>query len=194
MKFIYLLFALYLILGNYGTILAQYSSEPPKIEKDVCPYEGCKLGQWTSRETIKVYTKEGDTISIKYLLSENDTLTAFNGNVHYERFGKVLVTRSFGNYNANDTITILRCTEGEYIGYHKGKKIYVDMFWPYDEEDGFSEQYNDSVHYGIMIEKPEMIWWVKISSNGTEGWLCLKNLTLYCFRIKERIDGMDVFE
>ena len=35
------------------------------------------MGQWTSRETIKVYAKEGDTTSIKYLLSENDTLTAF---------------------------------------------------------------------------------------------------------------------
>ena len=68
------------------------------------------------------------------------------------------------------------------------------MFWPYDELDGFSEEYNDEIHYGIMIEKPEMIWWVKILKNGNEGWLRLRNLTLYCFRIKERIDRMDAFE
>jgi hypothetical protein len=194
MKFIYLLFALFLILGNYGTILAQYSSEPPKIEKDVCPYEGCKLGQWIIRDSIKVYAKEGDTTSFKYFLKEYDTVTALFGNVHYERFGKVLVSRSFGNFIANDTIIVLRCTEGEFIAYHDSKITYVDMFWPYDEEDGFNEQYNDSVHFGIMIEKPQMIWWVKILKNNSEGWLSLKNLTPYCFRIKERIDGMDAFE
>jgi hypothetical protein len=194
MKFLYLLFASYLILGQYEILLSQSNSELSKIEKDVCPFEGCQLGQWIIRDTIKVYEKEGDTTSIKYLLSENDTVTALYGNVHYERFGRVLVTRSFGNFIANDTITVLRCTEGEFISYYKGEKIYLDMFWPYDEPDGFSEEYNDEIHYGKMIEKPEMIWWVKISTNGNEGWLRLKNLTLYCFRIKETIDGMDAFE
>jgi len=194
MKFIYLLFASYLIFGQYGILLSQSNSELSKIEKNVCPFEGCQLGQWIIRETIIVYEKEGDTTSIKYLLSENDTVTALYGNVHYERFGRVLVTRSFGNFIANDTITVLRCTEGEFISYYKGEKTYLDMFWPNDETGGYSEQYNNEIHYGIMIERPLMIWWVKILKNGTEGWLSLKNITTYCFRIKEKIDGMDAFE
>lgn len=194
MKFIYLLFALYFIIGQYKFLLAQHGSEIPTIEKNACPFEGCKLGQWIIRDTIKVYEKEGDTTSIKYVLTDSDTITALYGNVHYERFGRILITRSFDKFIADDTITILRCTEGEFITYYKGKKTYVDMFWPYDEEDGFSEQYNDSVHYGIMIEKPQMILWVKIVKNNSEGWLRLKNLIHYCFRIKEKIDGMDAFE
>jgi hypothetical protein len=194
MILIYLLFASYFIIGQYGFLLAQHGSEIPTIEKNVCPFEGCQLGQWIIRDTIKVYRKEGDTTSIKYLLSENDTITALSGNVHYERFGKVLVTKSFGKFIANDTLIVLRCTEGEFIAYHNSQKTYIDMFWPYDETDGYSEEYNSEYHYGKMIEKPEMIWWVKISSNGVEGWLRLKNLTAYCFRIKEKIDGMDAFE
>jgi hypothetical protein len=194
MKFIYSLITSILILGQCGFLLAQQASEPPMIEKGVCPFEGCQLGVWIIRDTIRVYEKEGETTSIKYLLSENDTVTALYGNVHYERFGKVLVTRSFGNFIANDTITILRCTESEFIAFYKGEKIDLDMFWPYDEPDGFSEEYNDEIHYGIMIERPQMIWWVKIVNNGNEGWLRLRNLTPYCFRTKERIGGMDAFE
>ena len=193
-KFIYLLITSYLISGQCAILLAQQGSEPPAIEKDVCPFEGCQLGQWIVRDSIKVYEKEGDTTLVKYLLTENDTITALYGNVHYERFGKILITRSFRNFVANDTVIVLRCTEGEFIAYYSGEKTYVDMFWPYDEDDGFSEQYNDEFHYGIVIEKPEMTWWVKILKNGNEGWLSLKNLTLYCFRIMERIDRMDAFE
>ena len=194
MKFLYLLFASYLILGQYEILLSQSNSKLSKIEKNVCPFEGCQLGQWIIRDTIIVYEKEGDTTSIKYLLSENDTVTALYGNVHYERFGKVLVTRSFGKFIANDTLTVLRCTEGEFISYYKGEKTYVDMFWPYDKTDGYSEEYNSEYHYGKMIERPQLIWWVKITKNGAEGWLRLKNITPYCFRIKEKINGMDAFE
>ena len=195
MKLIYLLLAWYLVPGQYATILAQPNNELTTIEKDVCPFEGCQLGEWISRDTIKVYAKEGDTTSFKYLLTDNDTFTALYGNVHCERFGKVLITKAFDNLIAGDTLTVLRCTEGEFIAYYKGQKIYVNIFWPmeYYETDDFTEQYNDEIHYGKMIERPQIIWWVKILKNGTEGWLRLKNITPYCFRIKERIEGMDAF-
>jgi hypothetical protein len=193
MKFIYLLLSLYLMPGQYVITLAQSNNELSTIEKNVCPYEGCKLGEWISKDTIKVYEKEGDTTSIKFLLTDNDKITALYGNVHYERFGKVLVTQSFNNFIANDTITVLRCVEGEFISYYKGKKIFIDAFWPIEfyETDDYSEEYNSEMHNGIMIERPQIIWWVKIVKNGTEGWLRLKNITPYCFRIKEKIEGMN---
>ena len=193
MKYVCLLSVWYIILGQYVILLAQTNSDLATIEKNVCPFEGCQLGEWISRDTIKVYEKEGDTTSVKYLLTDNDTITALYGNIHYEKFGKVLITKTFDNFMVNDTLIVLRCTEGEFISYHKGKKIYTNVFWPmkyYDTDDN-AENYNYEKHYGIMIERPQVIWWVKILMTGTEGWLRLKNVTPYCFDIKEKIDGMD---
>ena len=60
----------------------------------------------------------------------------------------------------------------------------------YEAEDD-TEQYDNKKYKGIMIERPQMVWWVKIVKNGAGGWLRLKNITPYCFDIKEKIDGMD---
>ena len=182
------------LLNLFSLLSAQTNSDLSNIELNTCPFEGCQFGQWTARETINVYESEGDTSSIKFTLSENETFTSLYGNVHYEQFGKVVVIQPFKNFQVNDTLTVLRCVEGEFIAYYKGKKVYTDVFWPmkyyrYDEE----EVYDSTRHKGKMISQPQIIWWVKIKRNEVEGWLRLKNLTPYCFRIKERIDGMDAF-
>jgi len=193
MKYVYLLSVLYLILGQYLILLAQTNRDLPTIEKNVCPFEGCQFGEWIIGDTIEVYEKEGDTTLVKYVLTDNDTITALYGNIHYEKFGKVLITKTFENFTVNDTLTVLRCTEGEFISYYKGKKIYVNVFWPmkyYDTDDN-AERYDNERHNGIMIVRPQITWWVKIIKNGSEGWLRLKNITPYCFDIKEKIDGMD---
>lgn len=193
MKYVCLLSVWYIILGQYVILLAQTNSDLATIEKNVCPFEGCQFGKWIIRDTIEVYEKEGDTTLVKYLLTDNDTITTLYGNIHYEKFGKVLITKTFENFTVNDTLTVLRCTEGEFISYYKGKKIYTNVFWPvkyYDSDDN-AEKYNYEKHKGIMIERPQIIWWVKILKNGTEGWVRLKNVTPYCFDIKEKIDGMD---
>ena len=194
MKYVYLLSVLYLILGQSALLIAQINNDLPTIEKNVCPFEGCQFGEWIIRDSIEVYEKEGDTTLVKYVLTDNDTITALYGNIHYEKFGKVLITKTFDNFTANDTLTVLRCTEGEFISYFKGKKIYVNVFWPmkyYDTDDEGDRQYENEKYRGIMIERPQIIWWVKIIKNGLEGWIRLKNITPYCFDIKEKIDGMD---
>ena len=141
-----------------------------------------------------MYQSEGDTASIKFTLSENDTITSLFGNVHYEKFGKVVITQPFGNFEVNDTLTVLRCNEGEFIAHYKGNKIYIDIFWPIKYYGSDEEEIFDSTrHKGKMIVQPQIVWWVKIKKTGIEGWLRLKNLTPYCFRIKEQIDGMDAF-
>lgn len=187
MKYVYLLSVLYLILGQYLILLAQTNRDLPTIEKNVCPFEGCQFGEWIIRDSIEVYEKEGDTTLVKYVLTDNDTITTLYGNIHYEKFGKVLINKTFENFTVNDTLTVLRCTEGEFISYYKGKKFYVNVFWPmkyYDADD-------NEKHKGIMIVRPQIAWWVKIIKSGSEGWLRLKNITPYCFDIKEKIDGMD---
>lgn len=196
MKIFYLSFALYLITGQNLLLLSQTNIGLNTVEENVCPFEGCQYGQWIIKDTIKVYETEGDTNSIKYWLTNNDTITALTGNIHYEKFGKILITTTFDNFTANDTLTVLRCTEGEFTAFYKNKRIYVDVFWPmkYYEADNATDQYGNKKYKGIMIERPQMVWWVKIVKNGAGGWLRLKNINPYCFDIKEKIDGMDSME
>ena len=195
MKFIYLPLISYLILGLPQKLLPQLKYELPVVEENVCPFEGCQFGQWIIRDSIKVYKIEGDTSSVKFLLSDGDTIKALTGNIHYEKFGKVLVTQPFKNFNVNDTVTILRCIEGDFIAYFKGQKIYVDIFWPVGFSDSKDEKnYDVKKHYGKMSENPEIVWWVKMRWNDKEGWLSLRNINPYCFQIKEKIEGMDIFE
>ena len=58
MKIFYLFFITYLIFGQYEILLSQSKSELPTIEKDVCPFEGCQLGEWISRDTINMRKRE----------------------------------------------------------------------------------------------------------------------------------------
>ena len=196
MNLYHLIFLGFLSFCQIGIVLAQDSFVIPKIEKNVCPFEGCQFGQWIIEDTINVFESEGDTTNTKFILTPNDTITSILGNIHYLNFGKVLIKQSFNNFAENDTLIVLRCLEGDFIAYYRGEKFFIDVFWPikyYESEDN-EEIYDKSIHKGVMIERPNLNWWVKILYNNSEGWLKLKNMTPYCFDIKEKIRGMDLFE
>jgi hypothetical protein len=188
--FFLLIFPVFLFTTN---IRPQTKDGISHIEKDVCPFEGCQFGKWIIKDTINVYTKEGDTASIKYTLEYDDTVIAITGNIHYENFGKVLVTKTFDDFEVNDTILVLRCTEGEFICYYKGKETTKNLFWPinYDDNENEKETVDKEKYFGRIIEEPQFTWWVKISRKGNVGWLSLKNQNPYCFQLKEKIEGMD---
>jgi hypothetical protein len=192
----YILFLGIISIFQTSVVFPQDSLQIPRIVENVCPFEGCQFGQWIIEDTIKVFENEGDTTSTKFILTPDDTITSISGNIHYVNFGEVLITETFDNFIANDTLIILRCSEGEFTAYYKGEYIFTDIFWPmkyYDSEDD-GEIYDKSRHKGILLKRPNFNWWVKIIFNNDEGWLKLKNLTPYCFRIKERIRNMDALE
>ena len=184
MKFIYLILTIFLVFIQTKITISQTEDVIPNIELNICPFEGCEFGKWVIKDTINVYANEGDTTSIKYSLSYNDTVTAITGNIHYENFGKVLITKSFENFEVNDTVIVLRCTEGEFICYYKGKEFTTNKFWSLNNE-------NKNKYFAKIIEEPQFTWWVKILKNGNKGWLGLKNQNPYCFQVIEKIEGMD---
>ena len=161
-----------------------------KVEKDVCPFEGCKYGIWVIKDTINVYAYENDTSIVKFVLHKNDTIKALTGDLYYERFGKIIVTKPIYGFNVNDTLIALRCTEGIFKVYQNGKQYYVNIFWPQENNENIYQ--NSNLNYsGKMIVEPKFSWWVQIRKDDQEGWLYLKNQSVYCFQIKERIEGMD---
>ena len=173
-----------------------------KVEYNVCPFECCQFGEWICKDLINVYKKEGDLSSFSYQLLLDDTITAVTGNIHYERIGKVVMTKPIYSFQPYDTLLATRCCgeEGFYL-YKDGKEYCTEIFWPFyhydddlDEEfyyNRYQKELQDSTYSGIMIERPQIIWWVKIIHNGTDGWICLRNRTPFCFDAKERIWGSD---
>ena len=192
----YIIILGFISLLQIEIVFAQDSLNIPRIVENECPFEGCQFGQWIIEDSIKVFENEGDTTRIKFSLMPNDTINSITGNVHYVNFGKVLITETFDNFTSNDTLIILRCTEGEFQAYYKGEFILTDIFWPmkYFDSENEEEIYDKSWHKGILLERPNFDWWVKINFRNEEGWLKLTNLTPYCFRIKERIRQMDSLE
>jgi hypothetical protein len=167
---------------------SQLHSEDNVIFYDYCPFECCQFGSWIIKDNINVYAEEGDTNSINFRLSNNDTILAETGNLHYLRVGKVVVIKNIYEYEIDDTLAVFNCIEGEFLVKHNGRENYVNVFWPIDNDltkTGYS---------GEMILSPETVWWIKIKSIKGEGWIRLENKTPYCFRIDEEISGMDACE
>jgi hypothetical protein len=172
------------------------------IDLNVCPFECCRFGKWICKDTINVYEQEGDTSVVQYTLLNNDTIYSYTGNVHIEKFGKVVVTKPVYDFLTNDTLIVTYCCGDEdFYLYKNNIKYCTEIFWPfllYEEDvhdryfyDEYLKDLKDPFYSGIMIERPQIVWWVKIMKNGISGWLFLKNKTPFCFDIDENIDGMD---
>ena len=178
-------------------LLASTEIDSIIIFKNTCPFECCQFGEWIIEDSIDVYKNEGDTNSIVFKLNPKDTILAKTGNLHFKQVGKVVVLKHIYDFQPNDTLSVYNCNEGEFIASHNSKEYYVDVFWPmfFSEEEDTEENYlstiNQREYSGKMIQPPKTVWWVKIESSKGYGWLRLKNKTPYCFRIDEKIKGMD---
>jgi hypothetical protein len=180
------------------TSFSQETLPLPYVEKSVCPFECCQFGKWIARSAMNAYIQERDTSQISFKIKPNDILTAETGNLYIEKFGKLLITRGVYQFEKGDILLALRCVnEADFLVWKDGTFYEVDIFWNYTEEVKNLEiskvlKNSDSRFPGVMLEEPSMTWWVKVRNiNGQTGWLRLKNKTPYCFRLEERIDGMD---
>src|ERR1041384_1307686 len=170
----------------------------PYVKKDRCPFECCRFGTWIAREQWKAYRSEGDTGRLAFRISRDDTIIAETGNTHLERAGRILVTKPIDAFQVGDTLIATECAgEEEYEVWHDGKPFDVPIFWktryqPAEEEYEAEQPIDSSIVSGVMLSRPFMTWWVKVrNKHGDTGWLRLVNRTLYCFKIDERLDGID---
>ena len=161
----------------------------------VCPFECCQYGDWIIKDTIKAYQNVGDTSTVSFMLTNNDTILAVTGNLHFLQIGKVLVLKPIYGFQPNDTLLAYNCDEQEYLVSHNGVKSYVEIFWPMffyeyeDTEENYLYEISKYEYFGKMIQRPKAVWWVKIKFVKVIGWIKLKNRMPYCFSIDERIEA-----
>lgn len=122
-----LLYKTIVLCGLFIFTIPVNSKNPSRIEKDVHPFEGCQYGTWICEKPVKVYNKEGDYSSFEYQLEYKDTINAITGNIHYNKFGKVVVTRPIYNFLPNDTLTALRCCDE--FSFYLYKVFCLRAFW-----------------------------------------------------------------
>jgi len=192
----YILVVLIFVLSREFS-LCQTRPNYPYVQKGVCPFECCQFGKWKTHTRLNVYSNEGDSSHIKFTIAPGDSFEAITGNVHMIKPGIVIVTKATGNLSPGDTIYTLSYTgEGNNDIWRHGEVENVEIFWQTDDEPiDSSTNINDpkwSEYSGVMVERPLMIWWVRISfRDGRSGWLMLINKTDNGFKLDERIDGMD---
>jgi hypothetical protein len=194
---LYKIIILFAVFNMYGLLMASSDPDSTIVFNNTCPFECCQFGEWVIEGPINVYKNEGDTNSFVFELNFKDTIFAKTGNLHFIQVGKVVVYKQIYDFHPNDTLIVYNCKEGEYIASHESKQYYVDVFWPmfFSDEEDTEENYLQAIsqreYSGKMIQTPKTVWWVKIESSKGEGWLRLENKTPYCFRIDEKIKGMD---
>jgi hypothetical protein len=155
-------------------------AEPPIeiVTKNVCPFEGCQLGNWIVRETLPVYKQPGGTQTwnlqngdkIYVMSSESKSLPR-----------KAIVTNVYKTDEEQGvdvgSIVYVLCPlgEGAVAVWHKGKVIRGSL----DLSHLRYETPIDSSH------PLKWTWWVHVRlADGTTGWL--KNPQGLC-------DGIDAF-
>ncbi len=166
----------------------QFSPALPYIERGACPFECCQFGLWHTFSALTAYSREGDTSSIAFHLAPGDTFTAITGNLHIERFGLALISKSDRKSRVTDSALVLGYTgEGYYNIFHQGEYRNIELSWSNPNVTP-----NDTSYFGRLVEPAYMVWWVKIREGGGRiGWIRLVNKTDNGMEFDERIDGVD---
>ena len=153
------------------------ATAPPAevIAADACPFEGCRLGAWTARESMPVYAAPGDATPTSTLPS-GAGVTAVSGEIRATprraTVTRVYSTDSAAGINTGATVYALYpIGEGALAVWHDGgvKKGSLDLTLDYAEP--------------LATHPLAWSWWVRVRlADGTHGWV--KNP-------QGRFDGMD---
>lgn len=128
------------------------------IDKDVCPGEWCRFGDWTASKDVPIYATPRSTGPAIAKIGKNQTVKALTGNA-YVKPQRYTLSKAAAGREAIWVLTYLG--EGYFRVWEKGKLR--------ERELGFSP-------YGQDKFLPyEMEWWVKFElPNGTTGWAEVK--------------------
>lgn len=135
----------------------------PYIQKNVCPFEGCKYRKiWKTNSSADVYKSE-DKTELLFALKKGESFKALKGNVHIIEPGKLVITESFLDFKKGEEIPVLAYKgEGVYDLWYKGKVF--DEYLP--------ELWSLVPPKGILKSKPQTEWWVYIvTERGKFGWI-----------------------
>jgi hypothetical protein len=194
----YYLLSINLLLSLF-TELSVAGGKPamPFIERGVCPFECCQFGYWHTKSLLRVYQAEGDTSNLAYTIAVNDSFLAITGNVHMDKLGIVIVTKSVESFKPGDTLYTLSYRGEGFIDVWQDSTIHtIEIFWDSRDEADVNKvnakdpRWNESS--GVLVSRPSMVWWVEVQNRkGQTGWIRLVNTTIQGFSTDEQIDGDD---
>ncbi len=191
---------IFVMLSLTDLSFAQRRPPVPFIEKGVCPFECCQFGRWYAKSSLRAYEAEGDTSTLAFVIAVHDSFLAITGNVHMDKPGTVVVTKSVGSFEPGDTLYTLSYRGEGFVDVWRDSTIAdVEVFWDCNDETDFTridpQDPRWSEYSGVLVSKPLMIWWVQVQNpKGQTGWIRLVNTTIEGFSTDEQIEGADACE
>lgn len=164
--------------GFADEICKNIKENVPIIDKNACPGEGCKLGEWTADEKIAVFDKANGKKEI-FQLKPNEKFSAIYSENHVipvkiEVVEPSRLNSTYPSLNLKKGDSFLLFTnkgEGMMSACINGKKLSVDCTAIANMEDTCKAQGKISAR-SISGHGPKATWWVKVqNSKGKEGWI-----------------------
>lgn len=184
-----------LILCGWPDVLgAQQPPAEPFVVRDVCPYECCRLGAWTSRGAVAVRSAPRPDASVVFTLAAGDGVTALRGDLWASTLGRAVLRRPLGpkfrdstlRPAVGDTVYVVALSgEAGWYVWHAGVLHKdVDSFW--------SDRL--PLHAGasaVLLSSPDGSWWVEVQrGDDTRGWVPVSQISPYgLFGVEPGFEG-----
>jgi len=152
----------------------------PKVEYDVCPEEGCQLGEWIVLSPLKAFTYEGDSTFVAFDVVANEKITALRGNIHILKPGIASLPK-LTRIISTDTTIITQRIDTAYVLVETGEG-FADIWYQNRILRGVDQMIFKS------IQDPETEWWVLFKNmDDKQGWLRIRSAE------KRKIYGWNIF-
>ena len=140
----------------------------PKIDKNICPFEGCQFGAWTATSAVLLFSSWKDDRKQVTMLSRGETVIAITGvHITFEP-SEMRVTAPIPDYGLRPGDTI--------YGYvYKGEGVFNAWFNGYWVEDfdgsGVAGAGCNRNCNAKLVKQGRVEWWVEIrTKDGQIGW------------------------
>jgi hypothetical protein len=162
----------------------------PWVRRGFCPFECCRLGTWTTDDSVDVYATERDTTSRSFRLPPGASIVADTGNLHTVAWGIVVLQESADIHRhiesaldrlpffPDSSIVLSRgdtvwhaghVPEAGLILVIHGRGYLGGEFWRSPED---IRSYPDEAHQpGLLVQPLREEWWVHIRSGDRNGWI-----------------------
>jgi hypothetical protein len=150
----------------FDSLVKASCPKAPYIQKNVCPFEGCRYGAWTAKRNVTVFREQSLYSEVVDQIIVGEQVEAISGDIIFTQIGKVVVTESFKEFTKGDTILVLSSQgEGNYSIWNKGKIHSTFIFWKDPKSSGQKIK-------GEILCPSISNWWVFVKlKSGEEGWV-----------------------
>ena len=152
--------------GPYGSDTLPRPSAPPEqvLHSGACPFEGCRLGRWTARETVPVYDHPDSSVTRAPLTSGQSVLALASEVRALPRAATITALgpddRTLGMNQGDQVLVLYPGGEGALVVVHKGevRRGALDL----------------AVSYVLPLGQAPLdyTWWVRVElPDRSIGWL-----------------------